>query len=486
MARRRFLNLEKKLIKNATLARSYKAFMDEYRDLGHMELADHDYRGPTYYLPHHAVFKMDSSTTKILVVFDGSAAASSGLSLNDILLRGPKRIFFRTSPDEALQEYKLNTVTYGTKSASYLATRCLHNISPDSHDSSVKFILAQNFYADDLLSGGRSEDECFEIHQRLQLILNQLNEEDMISTLGLLWQPTTDTFHFAVKDCVYDPIGLITPVLIKGKILLQQLWTFKLCWDDAIPNDLQVRWIKFYSSLQLLTQLKIPRRVISGDYIKLELHGFCDASQEAFTPIQHSTIPRLELCGALLVAELISEVEAELKLLNIIIAPSDVYLWTDSTIVISWIRSQNLFQVYVSNRLARILDLTTSNQWFHVPTNHNPADLITRGLDAGSISSSQLWWIGPTWRRKQNIVGFIRSEILQWAKHFGLLKTQAEAFPDEIAALKVSKLVPRHSCLKQLNPFIDTLGLIRVGGRLTNASIADSKKFPIVGSNLSK
>lgn len=110
-------------------------------------------------------------------------------------------------------------------------------------------------------------------------------------------------------------------------------------------------------------------------------------SKSRVAPIQHSTIPRLELCGALLVAEFISEVKTELELLNIIIAPSDVYLWTDSTIVISWIRIQSLFQVYVSNRLARILDLTTSNQWFHVPTNHNPADLITRGLDAGLISS---------------------------------------------------------------------------------------------------
>lgn len=370
MAKRRFLNLEKKLIKDATLARSYKSFMDEYKDLGHMELADLDYQGPTYYLPHHAVFKMDSSTTKVRVVFDGSATASSGLSLNDILLRGPKvqpdlikiiwrfrvhnivitadvakmyrqvlvssedcnlqRILFRASPDEALQEYKLNTITYGTKSASYLATRCLYQVSLDCHDSLVKRIITQDFYVDDLLSGGRSEDECFEIHQRLQSILNQfgfplkkwrsssrslinripdatddpnfmvkLNEEDMISTFGLLWQPTTDTFHFAVKDLsaptcmtkrsllsdvnsVYDPIGLITPLLIKGKIFLQQLWTYKLGWDDIIPNDLQIRWTKFYSSLQLLTQLKIPRRVIAGDYVNLELHGFCDAMQEAF------------------------------------------------------------------------------------------------------------------------------------------------------------------------------------------------------------
>ncbi|XP_022168208.1 uncharacterized protein LOC111032244 [Myzus persicae] len=665
MATRRFLNLEKRLIKDSALAESYTAFMNEYMDLGHMVLADLDFKGPTYYLPHHAVFKSDSSTTKVRVVFDGSATASSGLSLNDILIKGPKvqpdlvkilwrfrihniaitadvakmyrqilvspedcnlqRIIYLSSPEESLQEYKLTTVTYGTKSASYLATRCLHQVSLDTNNSLMKRIISQDFYVDDLLSGGKTEEECFEIHNQIQLALNDvgfplrkwcsssqslmnrlpdaadepnfmvnLNEQDTISALGLLWQPITDTFHFSVKDwsppafmtkrsllsdinSIYDPIGLITPVLIVGKIFLQQLWTFKLGWDDILSKDLQARWAKFYVGLQSLKQLKIPRRAVPVEHTRLEIHGFCDASQEAFgcciyiksisttgnvnislftsksrvAPIQASTIPRLELSGALLLAESLSDVLVELNLLNITVSPSNIYLWSDSTIVISWICSNSLFQVYVSNRLARIHDLTKPHQWFYVPTSDNPADLITRGVDASSISHSKLWWHGPEWlsqestswpitpsliselpelrpvklvlttippvtswisesysnwmkllritalvkrfifnckfnSKKKNqpanerMVGFISVHEIQSSRYFWLSKAQSDNFPDEIAALTANKLVLHRSCLKQLNPFLDKFGLIRVGGRLANAPIADSKKYPIV------
>lgn len=61
--------------------------MSEYMS---MRLAETGYHGPTCYLPHHAVTKSESSATKLREVFDGSATASSGLSLNDILLKGPK------------------------------------------------------------------------------------------------------------------------------------------------------------------------------------------------------------------------------------------------------------------------------------------------------------------------------------------------------------------------------------------------------------
>jgi hypothetical protein len=64
--------------------------MAEYIVMGHMELANILSRGPTYYLSYHAVFKAESVTTKLRVMFDGSATTSSGLSLNDILLKGPK------------------------------------------------------------------------------------------------------------------------------------------------------------------------------------------------------------------------------------------------------------------------------------------------------------------------------------------------------------------------------------------------------------
>jgi hypothetical protein len=171
MAEKRFLTIERKLATHKSLALDYHAFMKEYLDMGHMNPVSQEALEdqPVYYLPHHAVLKADSLTTKTRVVFDASAVTTSGLSLNDIMCRGPtiqqplvniilrfrlhhivltadimkmyrqirvadedcnmQRILYRTSPSDPLQEFHLLTVTYGTKAAPFLATRCLAELA---------------------------------------------------------------------------------------------------------------------------------------------------------------------------------------------------------------------------------------------------------------------------------------------------------------------------------------------------------------------
>jgi hypothetical protein len=92
IARQRFLNLERKFGKNQQLREDYKQFISEYQNIGHMELIPHNSvsNNNVYYLPHHAVFKKSSTTTKIRVGFDGSAKSSNNKSLNDHLLVGAK------------------------------------------------------------------------------------------------------------------------------------------------------------------------------------------------------------------------------------------------------------------------------------------------------------------------------------------------------------------------------------------------------------
>jgi len=140
-------------------------------------------------------------------------------------------------------------------------------------------------------------------------------------------------------NSVYDPIGLITPILIKGKIFLQQLWSLKIDWDEVLSDDICSRWTNFYSSLHQLVELSIPRKVLLADVVTIQIHGFCDASQLAFgacvyvisiardgrvyvhlytsksrvAPMKTTTIPRLELCGAVILSELVVEVQAELQ-----------------------------------------------------------------------------------------------------------------------------------------------------------------------------
>jgi len=122
-----------------------------------------------YFIPHHCVLKPDSQTTKLRVVFDASAVTSSGKSLNDLMHKGPtvqnslmsillrlrmhkyvftadiekmyrqiwinpndqqyQMIVWRNDPSERLKFYRLKTFTYGTKSAPYLATKCLEYLA---------------------------------------------------------------------------------------------------------------------------------------------------------------------------------------------------------------------------------------------------------------------------------------------------------------------------------------------------------------------
>lgn len=660
MARSRFLNLERRLLRNNVLAKSYDDFMKEYISMGHMEIVSEPGDEMCYYLPHHAVVKSDSLTTKTRVVFDASAITSSGLSLNDIMLRGPtvqsdlysillrfrthdvvltadvekmyrqvsvaqedqdlQRILYRSSPQDPLVHYRLKTVTYGTKSAPFLATRCLLHLSDHTPDPMSKRVIKQDFYVDDLLTGADSEEECFQLYIKLSKTLQgagmplrkwcsnssallsripqsqtdpafllRLNEEDTISTLGLSWQPSVDQFRFLIKKYVppnrmtkrtllsdihriYDPIGFLTPVLIRGKIFIQQLWALKIDWDSLLPEEIQERWKVFYQGLEYLQHLGIPRSTITTKPSAVQIHGFCDASQQAFgasvyvrsttnsgsfqsvlftsksrvTPMKQTTIPRLELCGAALLAEVISEVTAELEKVDIHVPRSDIVLWTDSMIVIAWINCVIPLKAYVANRVAQIVELTEPKQWRHVPTMDNPADLISRGVDPETFLQSSLWWNGPTWLSrsesswptipeqvenvpevrpmtlallaptesnellsnhsvwsrlvrltawllrfknnsqchaectKQRKLGCLSVLELQSAQAVWVRYAQQKAFTTELAALKSGHRVSVRSKLKYLCPFIGKDGLLRVGGRLEHAAIADERKFPAI------
>ncbi|XP_015116120.1 uncharacterized protein LOC107040514 [Diachasma alloeum] len=87
-AKRRLLSLERKFKWNSKLAEDYTKVINEYKELGYMKKINTEIEDG-FYLPHHAVFKDTSLTTKTRVVFDGSARSSTGVSLNDALMVGP-------------------------------------------------------------------------------------------------------------------------------------------------------------------------------------------------------------------------------------------------------------------------------------------------------------------------------------------------------------------------------------------------------------
>lgn len=142
---------------------------------------------------------------------------------------------------------------------------------------------------------------------------------------------------------LYDPLGLISPILIKAKIILQELWLLKAGWDEPLPIEFQERWRAFRQQLLQLESLSIPRwlGVIRFDPSGIEIHGFSDASQLAMAaavylkvpdnnnanthlicskikvaPLKRLTIPRLELTAALLLARLITKIKKLLSCLK--------------------------------------------------------------------------------------------------------------------------------------------------------------------------
>lgn len=128
----------------------------------------------------------------------------------------------------------------------------------------------------------------------------------------------------------------------------------------------------------------IPRKVIIDGESTITLHGFCDASQSAYgayvyirsqspdstttvklltsksrvAPMRTTTIPRLELCGALLLSKLIIEIRAELSTINVNFNSSDIVLWTDSSVVLGWIQSIAQLKSFVAHRISQILENT--------------------------------------------------------------------------------------------------------------------------------
>ena len=334
----------------------YRNFMSEYEQLGHMQrLAVVPKKH--YYLPHHAVIKKENLTTKIRVVFDGSAKTTTNISLNDTLMKGPiiqdelvqilirfrihnvvitadvmkmyrqiqvnsedanYQLIFWRNPGEDIRTYKLTTVTYGTKSAPFLAVRCLKQLAIDAQSTfpEASSKILSDCYVDDLITGTNSVAEAQtlirEITQIMQggqfqlrkwrtnqtQLLSQVDESkdklltidkiDPIKTLGLLWNSKTDEFQFTYSDLtcspkitkriilsiiaqIYDPLGLIGPIVVIAKLIMQKLWAARISWDESVSLEIYTSWKNYVDQIQQLSSIRIPRQVVCQNYTHIQL-----------------------------------------------------------------------------------------------------------------------------------------------------------------------------------------------------------------------
>ena len=156
---------------------------------------------------------------------------------------------------------------------------------------------------------------------------------------------------------IFDPLGLVSCVTIVVKIIFQRLWERGIDWDSPLPADIERDWKEWRNQLPELSSLRIPRcyAPINCQIVDRQLIGFSDASERAYSamvylrsvdtaggvhislveaktkvaPIKKVSLPRLELCGAHLLARLVKHLKAILE-----IPTKDINAFTDSTIVL--------------------------------------------------------------------------------------------------------------------------------------------------------
>ncbi|XP_071577903.1 uncharacterized protein [Temnothorax nylanderi] len=613
--------------------------------------------GHIYYLPHHGVYKLDSTTTKLRVVFNASSRCANGLSLNDTLLSGPKlqqdllailirfraepvaltadvkqmfrqvwinpeqcdyqRIVWRFSESDPILDYILKTVTFGSTCSPFLAIYCLLQLAT-LHREEYPLAFAALFealYVDDVVVSVRTVEQARALRDQLLSLLRsagfelrkwasshpaaldgldpqlcnpselsfESSEDQSLKVLGLRWYSQSDSFGFQVNQLdrrctkrtilsevarIFDPLGLLAPLTFTAKCFIQRLWTLKLEWDDEPPADIRRCWNRFQAEIDALASLRIPRTFDTRNVVRCEIHGFCDASELGYgaviylrfvtrdgvvirllcakskvAPLRPVTIPRLELCAALLLSKLIAYVR---QVLQGHLGIDAEYAWSDAQVVLAWIRSSpHRWKTFVRNRVALIQEKVPVSSWGHVDTETNPADHCSRGLYPRDLVANSMWWMGPEWlvrfeprveplpqlgvlpieeERVTSLVALdtpnavysllnkfssldkicrVIAYLLRFVSRFRaksahttlaidrlemhaallvIVKVvQADAFRDEIDRLRIGKGIPKS--LFQLAPFLDPSGVLRVGGRLVQSVLPYENKHPALLPN---
>ncbi|KAM0724699.1 Pro-Pol polyprotein [Formica fusca] len=347
---------------------------------------------------------------------------------------------------------------------------------------------------------------------------------------------------------------------------MQRLWQSKCDWDETVNNEMRVMWTQWRSKINCIESIHIPRKALDDNTIKVELHGFCDASEDAYgaclylrsilsdfrytvnllcaksrvAPMKKISLPKLELCGAVLLANL---GDKAMKALSIRV--QGAHYWSDSTIALAWISHEsNKWNTFVANRVSEIHRIANQVQWHHVKSQDNPADLLSRGINPEKLETMQIWWKGPAFlhhntamlpyecknateelpeaRVSKSLAYHAVSQgstIIERFSSFTRLKRaiayclrfknntskemiktngpltvneinkattaiiklcQASEFPQELYNLRKQSQLDSKSKLLTLHPFLDSDDLIRVGGRLHRAPIKYAQKHPII------
>ncbi|XP_065889733.1 uncharacterized protein [Dysidea avara] len=373
------------------------------------------------------------------------------------------RFIWPSSTDDSAANfltYRFAVVPFGSSSSPFKLAAVL-DLHLSKVASPVALDMKDNIYVDNILSGCNTEEEILNYYKHSRELMSQANfnlrscssnshqlqavtarektsdPKPTVGLLGLQWNTITDTVSLAPKQLpptntsfiikrdvlqtssqIYDPLGWVTPVTVRAKILLQQVWQTKLTWDEPLPKEITDTWLTILPDLMKLSQFTVPRTYFStSDTSTFHLYAFADASTKAYgavvyicrnqetslvmsksrvAPIKTITLPKLELMAAVMATRLVQFVVSSLHFQSND-QSNHIHLWTDSQIALHWIYKQHNPKPFISHRVAEIVRALPANSWSYVPSSDNPADLLTRGIPAEQLFSSLLWLLRPSW-----------------------------------------------------------------------------------------
>ena len=408
-----------------------------------------------------------------------------------------------------LVDWRLNCHMFGGVWSGSCASFCLrHTVVDNPVTPLIRDTILRGFYVDDLLKSLKTAAEVLEVIDGTRDTLGScgfnltqfmVNDNDILQhievkdrakdvqeivpdtvskALGTVWNVKEDTFHYVPKNVVhagsvtrrimlsfvgsmYDALGLITPIVLRGKLMFQEATRLRLTWDESVPISLSEMWCSWVSSLVMLEQVKFDRCIIPHSFEDgsvYEIHHFSDASTSGYgacsyiravsctgrvhvalltskgrlAPLKVMTIPRLELSAAVVAVKLNQMIVRELDLEFV-----KTYFWTDSQIVLAYIRNETKrFKVFVANRVAFIRSFTAPSQWHFIRSKDNPADILSRGCETDKVP--EMWRDGP---------GFLSSFKSDWPSEYMTDRADVLLRVDLSQDSEVAKTTLAHTCL---------------------------------------
>ncbi|XP_066929853.1 uncharacterized protein [Clytia hemisphaerica] len=387
-------------------------------------------------------------------------------------LKDTNDIDFQNFDNNQLVTYRICRVLFGVTSSPFLLNGTLRYHINKIKDTSVRDLLLRSLHVDDLTTSLDTEAEacefytsckehfaeanfnlrkaqsnCESLERNLKKLFtgeNQvLDKCDLTKVLGLPWNKGNDKFFLNFQNSlhsaefllptkrnviqftssIFDPLGLINPLIVKLKILFQDICISNTDWDETIPTELISVWQQILLDLKEIKDISFlrPYCYTTNDdpVVSRELHGFSDASKRAYgccvylrtefdsglvstslvtgksriAPIKGSTVPKFELCGAQILTIIINQVKSELKDTLFI---EKIYAWIDSTVAYCWLKNENkVYKQFVQNRVNEIRGKSKTFVWKLIDTLQNSADDVTRGLLLSQIVQNKRWLNGP-------------------------------------------------------------------------------------------